>query len=95
MFYHSVEHFLFISVVHDSHSKKDGSLLNYFSSKKKDSSKNVPTSSSLKNTNTLQTSGQRVNIEGQSSKDDFEDDLELLMEDDDWDEEPQLKKFKT
>lgn len=83
------------NVVHDSHSKKDGSLLNYFSSKKKDSSKNVPTSSSFKNTNTLQTSGQCVNIEGQSSKDDFEDDLELLMEDDDWDEEPQQKKFKT
>ncbi|VDI38180.1 SWI/SNF-related matrix-associated actin-dependent regulator of chromatin subfamily A-like protein [Mytilus galloprovincialis] len=82
-------------MVHDSHSKKDGSLLNYFSSKKKDSSKNVPASSSLKDTNTLQTSGQRVNIEGQSSKDDFEDDLELLMEDDDWDEEPQQKKFKT
>ncbi|XP_076094482.1 SWI/SNF-related matrix-associated actin-dependent regulator of chromatin subfamily A-like protein 1 [Mytilus galloprovincialis] len=83
------------NVVHDSHSKKDGSLLNYFSSKKKDSSKNVPTSSSFKNTNTLQTSGQCVNIEGQSSKDDFENDLELLMEDDDWDEEPQQKKFKT
>ncbi|CAG2256009.1 HARP [Mytilus edulis] len=63
--------------------------------KKKGSSKNVPASSSLKNTNTLQMSGQCVNIEGQSSKDDFEDDLELLMEDDDWDEEPQQKKFKT
>ncbi|CAG2232625.1 HARP [Mytilus edulis] len=83
------------NVVDDSHSKKDGSLLNYFSSKKKGSSKNVPASSSLKNTNTLQMSGQCVNIEGQSSKDDFEDDLELLMEDDDWDEEPQQKKFKT
>lgn len=81
--------------VEDTHCKKDGSLLNYFSSKKKESSKNVPTKSSLTNTNTQLTSGQCANIEGQSSKDDFEDDLELLMDDIDWDEEPQQKKFKT
>ena len=84
----------------DMYSKKAGSLLNYFDCKKKSSSsESIPSNSICQNVKSSHISEQSVTTKGQGHVNDFpEDDLDFMMDDEDWNEadfmEPDKKKFK-
>ena len=92
---HKLILYSFTEKMTDMYSKKAGSLLNYFDCKKKSSS----SESICQNVKSSHSSEQSVTTKSQGHVNDFpEDDLDLMMDDEDWDEadfmEPEKKKFK-
>ena len=96
---HKLILYSFTEKMTDMYSKKAGSLLNYFDCKKKSSSSSESIPSNSQNVKSSHSSEQSVTTKGQGHVNDFpEDDLDLMMDDEDWDEadfmEPEKKKLK-
>jgi len=97
---HKLILYSFTEKMTDLYSKKAGSLLNYFDCKKKSSSSESISSNSIcQNVKSSHISEQSVTTKGQGHVNDFpEDDLDFMMDDEDWNEadfmEPDKKKFK-